>query len=183
MNLNKKYLEIKGDLQKELKLANPMQTPKLTKIVINVGLGEALADSKVLEKVSEQLAVISGQKPQITRARTSISTFKLRAGDKIGLKVTLRASKMYDFLEKMINIVLPQVRDFRGLATHGFDGSGNYNLGLREQSVFPEIDYAKIDKVRGMEISFVTNAKNDTAGKLLLAKLGMPFEKAGNIKI
>ena len=182
MNLKQKYNQIKKELQTELKLSNPEEVPKLTKIVVNSGLGEALGDSKVIERVTEQLAVITGQKPQVTRAKTSISTFKLRAGDKIGLKVTLRGTRMYDFLERFIAIVLPRVRDFRGVPTSGFDGRGNYSLGLREQTVFPEIDYSKVDKVRGLEITFVTSAGNDKNGLVLLTKLGMPFEKEGNKK-
>ncbi len=177
MNFKKKYTEIKSELQKELKLTNPMQVPKLTKIVVNVGLGEALIDSKVIERVMEQLAVITGQKPQVTRAKTSISTFKLRAGDKVGLKVTMRGTRMHDFFEKFITIVLPRGRDFRGVAVSGFDGRGNLNIGLKEQTVFPEIDYAKLDKIRGLEITFVTNARNNIGGRTLLTKLGMPFEK------
>ena len=178
MNLKTKYQEeIKGELQKELALTNVMEVPKLTKIVINVGLGEALSDSKVLEKVAKQLSQITGQKPAVTRAKVSISTFKLRAGDKIGLKVTMRGLHMYDFLEKLIRIVFPRVRDFRGIAKTHFDGQGNFNLGLTEQTVFPEIDYAQIDKVRGLQITFVTNTRNDAYTLLLLQKLGIPFIK------
>src|SRR3989344_9649251 len=140
MSLQQKYIQIKDELQKELQLVNPMQIPKMTKIVINVGLGEALMDHKVIEKVADQLKTITGQKPMVTRAKTSISTFKLRVGDKIGLKVTLRGKRMYDFLEKLITIVFPRVRDFRGISKKSFDGRGNYNVGFREQIVFPEID-------------------------------------------
>lgn len=178
MNLKTKYQgEIKGMLQKELALANVMEVPKLTKIVINVGLGEALSDSKVLEKVAKQLSQITGQKPAITRAKVSISTFKLRAGDKIGLKATLRGIRMYDFLEKLIRIVFPRVRDFRGIAKNHFDGQGNFNLGITEQTVFSEIEYSQIDKIRGLQITLVTNTKNDAHALLLLQKLGIPFIK------
>ena len=178
MNLWEQYQkEINGTLQKELKISNVMAVPRLTKIVVNVGLGEALLDQKVLAKVADQLSVITGQKPSITRAKKSIATFKLRAGDKIGIKVTMRGKRMYEFLEKLIKIALPRVRDFRGVAKKNFDGSGNYSLGLREQIVFPEIEYNKIDKIRGLQLTFVTNAKNDAHAFSLLEKLGMPFEK------
>lgn len=178
MELQTRYeSEIKELLKKELGLSNIMSVPKLLKIVVNIGLGEALTDKKVIERVSEQLATITGQKPSVTRAKISISTFKLRAGDKIGLKATLRGRRMYEFLEKLVRIVLPRVRDFRGISRRGFDGRGNYSLGLREQIVFPEIEYTKIDKVRGLEMTFVTSAGNDRAGYKLLSLLGMPFEK------
>ncbi len=177
MTLKDKYLkEIKPELQKMLK-TNIMAVPQLKKIVINVGLGEALTDHKVLDRVSEQLKAITGQKPKVNRAKVSISSFKLRAGDAVGLMVTLRGRRMYDFFEKLVRIVLPRVRDFRGVKLSGFDGRGNYNLGLREQIVFPEIEYDKIDKVRGMEITLVTSATDDKAAKILLEKLGLPFEK------
>ncbi|RJR16065.1 50S ribosomal protein L5 [Candidatus Microgenomates bacterium] len=169
--------DIKPALQQELNIVNVMAVPKLTKIVVNVGLGEALADKKVLDRVSEQLMVITGQKPAITRSKMSISSFKLRAGEAIGMKVTLRGARMYDFFEKLTRIVLPRVRDFRGIPKKGFDGSGNYNLGISDQTIFPELEYDKIDKMRGLEITFVTTAKNDTAGFALLSKLGLPFEK------
>jgi large subunit ribosomal protein L5 len=178
MNLWEKYQkEIKGTLQKELKISNVMAVPKLTKIVVNVGLGEALQDQKILGKVADQLAVITGQKPSITRAKKSIATFKLRAGDKIGIKVTMRGKRMYDFLEKLTKIALPRVRDFRGVSRKNFDHSGNYSLGLTEQIVFPEIEYSKIDRIRGLQLTFVTNVKKDEHALALLEKLGMPFEK------
>jgi large subunit ribosomal protein L5 len=178
MTLQQKYsTEIKETLRKELAIANVEAVPKLTKIVVNVGLGEALTDKKVLEKVGQQLSVITGQKAAITRAKVSISTFKLRAGEPIGLKVTLRGKRMYDFFERLIRIVLPRVRDFRGISPRSFDGQGNYNLGLKEQIIFPEIEYGSIDKIRGLEITFVTSAKTDAAGLALLTKLGLPFEK------
>lgn len=154
-----------------------MAVPKLVKIVVNCGLGEALGDKKVMEKMSEQLAMITGQKPQITRSRRAISTFKLRAGDAIGLRVTLRGERMYDFMLKFFGIALPRVRDFRGISKKGFDGRGNYTLGLREQTIFPELEYSMVDKVRGFEITFVTSAGNDEDGKTLLTLLGLPFEK------
>lgn len=179
MNLQEKYQkEIVPKLEKELTIANPMAVPRLTKIVINCGLGEALKDKKILEKVSAQLAVISGQKPMVTRAKRAISTFKLRAGDVIGLKVTLRGHRMYDFLEKFIAIALPRVRDFRGIQNNGFDGKGNYTLGISEQTIFPELEYSLVDRVRGFEITFVTTATDDNGAKKLLEMLGLPFEKA-----
>lgn len=184
MELQTRYnSEIKHILLKELRLANIMSVPKLKKIVVNIGLGEALTDKKVLERASEQLSAITGQKPGVTRAKTSISTFKLRAGDQIGLKVTLRGRRMYEFLEKLVRIVLPRVRDFRGVSRHGFDGRGNYSLGLSEQIVFPEIEYTKVDKVRGLEMTFVTSAGNDAGGYELLSLLGMPFEKTSDKRL
>ncbi|HCM38010.1 MAG: 50S ribosomal protein L5 [Candidatus Gottesmanbacteria bacterium GW2011_GWB1_43_11] len=178
MGLKADYNKIvKPALQQELQLTNSLATPKLIKIVVNVGLGEALTDHRVLERVGEQLMVITGQKPLITRAKTSIAAFKLRAGDKIGLKVTLRGRRMYDFFEKLVKLVLPRVRDFRGVSRSGFDGQGNYNLGIAEQIVFPEIEYAKVDKVRGIQITIVTTATTPEAGLKLLEKMGMPFTK------
>lgn len=159
-------------------ITNRMAVPKLVKIVINCGIGrEALADKKVIEAASRQLAVIAGQKPQITRAKRAISTFKLRAGDAVGLRLTLRGSRMYDFLTKFIRLALPRVRDFHGVPTKGFDGKGNYTLGIGEQSIFPELDYGLIDKPRGFEVTFVTTAGNNADGKKLLSLFGMPFEK------
>ncbi len=158
-------------------VANRMAVPKLVRIVVNCGLGEALTDKKSIEKMAEQMAVITGQKPQVTRAKRAISTFKLRAGDPIGLKVTLRGKHMYDFFQKLIGIALPRVRDFRGVPTTGFDGRGNYTLGLREHTIFPELEYSMVDRVRGFEITFVTTAKNDEQGRTLLTLFGMPFAK------
>lgn len=178
MNLHQKYqTEVRQQMKEELNITNPMAIPRLVKIVVNVGLGEALSDSKVIDRVSEQLAIITGQKPALTRAKVSIAAFKLRAGDAIGLKVTMRGQRMYDFLEKLISIVLPRVRDFRGVSRRSFDGQGNYSLGLREQNVFSEIEYSKIDKARGLEVNFVTTAGDDKTAYLLLNKLGIPFEK------
>ncbi|MCX6793531.1 MAG: 50S ribosomal protein L5 [Candidatus Gottesmanbacteria bacterium] len=159
-------------------IKNRMAVPKLVKIVINCGIGrEALGDKKVLESMAKQLAVIAGQKPQITRAKRAISTFKLRSGDAVGLRATLRGPRMYDFLTKFIRIALPRVRDFHGVPMGGFDGKGNYTLGIAEQSIFPELDYGLIDRPRGFEVTFVTTADSDTDGKKLLTLFGMPFEK------
>ena len=174
---------IKPELKKELGIANPLAVPKLVKIVVNTGLGEALADRKLLDKVAEQLAVITGQKPLATTAKVSISTFKLRAGEKIGLKVTLRGKRMYEFLEKLIRIALPRVRDFRGVSTRGFDNQGNYSLGIREQIIFPEIEYNAIDKIRGLEVTFVTTATDRMQAFALLKHFGMPFEKEESSKL
>jgi len=159
-------------------IKNRMAIPRLSKIVINCGVGrEALADKKVLESMAKQLAVIAGQKPQITRAKRAISTFKLRAGDAVGLRATLRGPRMYDFLTKFVRIALPRVRDFHGVSARGFDGKGNYTLGIAEQSIFPELDYSMIDRPRGFEVTFVTTAGNDKDSKKLLTLFGMPFEK------
>lgn len=156
---------------------NRMQVPRLVKIVVNCGIGEALVDKKVIEKMAAQLAVITGQKPQVTRAKRAISTFKLRAGDAVGLRVTLRGKRMYDFLTKLVGIALPRVRDFRGIPTRGFDRHGNYTLGLKEHTIFPELEYGMVDKVRGFEVTFVTTAKTDDHGKILLTLFGLPFAK------
>lgn len=183
MNLQNRYVnEIKGILAGELGIKNPLAIPRLLKIVVNVGLGEALTDHKVLDRVAQQLSLITGQKPLVTKAKTSIASFKLRAGEKIGLKVTLRGKRMYIFLEKLISVVLPRVRDFRGIPKRSFDKSGNYSLGIHEQTVFPEIDYDKVDKTRGLEITLVTSAQKAKDAQVLLEKLGMPFEKNENIQ-
>lgn len=171
--------DIEPKVMKELGIANRMATPKLVKIVVNCGLGEALKDKKVLDKVRAQLAVITGQVPQITRAKRAISTFKLRAGDAIGLRVTMRGRRMYDFFTRLVTIALPRVRDFRGIPLQGFDGHGNYTMGINEQTIFPELDYSMVDKIRGFEITIVTSAINDVHGKVLLTTLGAPFEKGG----
>jgi large subunit ribosomal protein L5 len=170
--------EIVPTLTKEFGIKSRMQVPKLEKIVINCGMGEALTDKKVIEKMAAQVAVITGQKPVITYAKVSISTFKLREGEPIGLKVTLRREKMYDFLRRLISVALPRVRDFRGIPVNGFDGQGNYTVGLKEQTIFPELDYQMVDKTRGFEISFVTSAPNNQQAKRLLELFGMPFEKS-----
>lgn len=157
---------------------NPMAIPKLVKIVVNCGIGrEAIADKKVIEKVTVQLGQITGQKPAVTRAKKAISSFKLRAGDAVGLKVTLRGRRMHDFFTRLITIALPRVRDFRGVGQSGFDGHGNYTLGIAEQTIFPDLDYTLVDKTRGFEMTFVTTATSDEEAKKLLSLLGMPFEK------
>jgi len=164
-------------LMSELGIKNRMAVPKLIKIVINCSLGEALADKKVIEKATVQLAAITGLHPVVTKAKKAISAFKLRKGDAIGLKVTLRAKRMYDFLTRLTGVALPRVRDFRGVSKKGFDGKGNYTLGIAEQTIFPDLDYNLVDKVRGFEATFVTSAQTDTQAKALLMLLGLPFEK------
>lgn len=158
---------------------NIMAKPRLVKIVLNVGVKEALEDKKVLDVVSADLAAIAGQKPAIRKAKKSIANFKLREGQPVGVMVTLRKEKMRSFLQKLVTIVLPRVRDFHGVPISGFDGNGNYTLGIKEHIVFPEIDYGKVDKIRGLEISIVTTAKNNEEGMVFLKELGMPFEKHG----
>ncbi len=169
--------EVAPALMKALNLENPMQVPAIQKVVVNIGLGEALDNPKALDAAAGDVALITGQKPVITIARKSIANFKLREGRAIGVKVTLRGEKMWSFLDRVMNIVLPRVRDFRGVSPDAFDGRGNYTLGLREQLIFPEIEYDKIDRVRGMEITIVTTAKNDEQAALLLQMMGMPFRK------
>jgi large subunit ribosomal protein L5 len=171
--------EIAPVLMKSLKLSNAMQVPRVQKVVVNVGVGEALDNAKALDAAVGDIQQITGQKPIITKARKSIANFKLREGRAIGVKVTLRGERMWSFLDRLMNIALPRVRDFRGVNADGFDGRGNYTLGLREQLVFPEIEYDKIDKLRGLEISIVTTARNDDEGRQLLTMLGMPFKKEG----
>ena len=178
MSIKLKYQgEIVPKLKDELKLANVMTVPKITKVVVNVGAKEALDDKKVLDQISQQIATITGQKPVIRAAKKSIAAFKLREGQPIGVSVTLRGNRMYDFLEKLVTIALPRVRDFHGVSLSGFDRHGNYSLGIREQIVFPEIEYSQIDKIRGLEITIVTNSNDDTKTKALLTALGMPFMK------
>jgi len=162
-------------LLKDLGYQNVMQVPRLQKIVVNVGMGEALQNAKSLDAAVEDITTITGQRPITTRARKSIANFKLREGNPIGVKVTLRGNRMWDFLDRLCNVALPRQRDFRGISPDSFDGRGNYTLGLREQLVFPEIDYDKIDKIRGMEITMVTSAQTDEEGYQLLRHLGMPF--------
>jgi large subunit ribosomal protein L5 len=154
-----------------------MQVPRLEKVALNIGLGEAIQDAKALEAAERDLVAISGQHPVITRAKKSIAAFRLRAGMPIGLKVTLRGERMYHFLDKLVNVALPRMREFRGVPPSSFDGQGNYTLGLKEQIIFPEIDYDKIDKVRGLEVSIITTAKTDDEGRHLLELLGMPFAR------
>jgi len=164
-------------LMKTLGLINVMQVPRITKVVINIGMGEAMENPKALDAAVQDLGAITGQKPVITKARKSIANFKLREGRAIGTAVTLRGDKMWAFLDRLMNIVLPRVRDFRGVSSESFDGRGNYTLGLREQIIFPEIEYDKVDKVRGMEITIVTTAPTDEQAAALLQLLGMPFRK------
>ncbi len=168
--------EIAPAMQREFSYANPMQIPRVEKIVVNIGLGEAIANAKALDAAVGDLTTITGQKPIVTRAKRSIAQFRLRTGMPIGAKVTLRGQRMYDFLERTMSLALPRIRDFRGIPTRSFDGRGNFSLGLREQLVYPEIDYDKIDRLRGLEISIVTTAKTDEEGRKLLELLGMPFQ-------
>jgi large subunit ribosomal protein L5 len=169
--------EIAPALMKELNLDNVMQIPRVQKVVVNIGLGEAIDNAKAIDAAVSDMTQITGQKPVVTKARKSIANFKLREGKLIGAKVTLRGEKMWSFLDRLMNIVLPRVRDFRGISGDAFDGRGNYTLGLREQLIFPEIEYDKIDKIRGMEISVVTTAPSDDQARALLLMLGMPFKK------
>lgn len=176
--LRDKYREdIVPALMSDFGYDNVMQVPKLQKIVVNIGLGEAVQNAKAIDAAVGDLTMITGQKPVVTRAKKSIAAFKLRAGMPIGAMVTLRGERMYEFLDRLVAVSLPRVRDFRGVSPNAFDGRGNYTLGLREQILFPEIDYDKIDKTRGLEMSFVTTARNDEEGRRLLALLGMPFAK------
>jgi len=176
--LEEKYLtEVTPQLKARLGYNNIMQLPKLEKIVLSIGLGEAIQDAKALEVVGKDLATISGQRPVTTRAKKSISSFKLRVGMPIGMMMTLRGKRMYDFFDKLVNVVLPRFRDFRGVSRDSFDGRGNYSLGIKEQIVFPEIDYDKVDKIRGFEVTIVTTAKNDDEARDLLELMGMPFRR------
>ncbi|HXH22704.1 MAG TPA: 50S ribosomal protein L5 [Dehalococcoidia bacterium] len=166
-------------LQKEFEYKNPMEVPRLEKIVLNIGVGtEARENPKVLDSASADLATITGQKPVITRAKKSIANFRLREGNPIGVMVTLRGQRMYEFFDRLVNAALPRIRDFRGLSPKAFDGRGNYSLGVREQLIFPEIDYDKVERIRGMQINIITTAKNDEEGKRLLELLGMPFARS-----
>jgi large subunit ribosomal protein L5 len=169
------HKEIAPALQKELALKNPMAVPKLHKIVVNMGVGEATQNAKILDPAVTELGQITGQKPVVTRAKKSIAAFKVREGMPIGAMVTLRGDRMYEFLDRLLNVVLPRVRDFRGVSTKSFDGRGNYTLGLRDQLIFPEIDYAKVDKLKGMNVTIVTTARNDNDARALLRGFGMPF--------
>jgi large subunit ribosomal protein L5 len=176
--LKEKYLtEVVPALQKEFSYKNPMQVPTVHKVVVNIGMGEAIQNAKAMDAAVSDLATITGQRPVITRAKRSVAAFKLREGMPIGCMVTLRGDRMYYFLDKLLNAALPRIRDFQGISSEAFDGRGNYTLGLREQLMFPEIDYDKIDKVRGMEISIVTTAHTDEEGRRLLKLLGAPFKK------
>lgn len=174
--------DIAPALMKEFEYSSVMQVPRLTKIVINVGLGEALDNAKAIDFAMNDLTAITGQRPVVTRAKKSIATFKLREGRAIGMKVTLRGQRMWDFLSRLIHVALPRTRDFQGVSPDSFDGRGNYTLGLREQLIFPEISYDKIDKVRGMEVTIVTTADTDEEGRSLLALLGMPFRQTEGVR-
>ena len=176
--LKQQYLsELAPKLVKELQLKNVMEVPRVEKVVVNMGLGEAIQNIKVLESAVDELTRITGQKAVITRAKRSIASFKLREGMPIGCMVTLRRERAFEFLDRLINVALPRVRDFKGVSPKGFDGRGNYTLGIREQLIFPEIDLEKIDKVKGLNVSIVTSARTDEEGRALLAALGMPFRK------
>lgn len=167
--------EIVPALMKELGLKNPMEVPRVEKVVVNMGLGEALANNKIMESAVDQLGAITGQKPVITRSRKAIANFKLRENQAIGAMVTLRGDRMFEFLDRLINVALPRVRDFKGISPKAFDGRGNYTLGVREQIIFPEINYDQIEKVKGLNVSIVTSAKNDERGLALLKAMGVPF--------
>ncbi len=171
---NEKYRAL---IQKDLGLENVMQVPKMEKVVINVGLGEALQNAKLIESGIDQLRLISGQMPVVTKAKKAISNFKLREGVPIGLRVTLRGNRMYEFFERFVSLALPRVRDFKGLSPRAFDGRGNYTVGVKEQLIFPEIDYDKIEKIKGMNITICTSAKTDAEGKCLLTYMGLPLRK------
>jgi large subunit ribosomal protein L5 len=179
-SLKDKYKnEVLPTLKNEFSFRNVMEVPRVSKVVVNIGMGEALDNAKALDAAVNDLQLVTGQKAMVTKAKKDISNFKLRAGKPIGVKVTLRGERMWSFLDRLMNVALPRVRDFRGIPSKGFDGRGNYTLGLHEQLVFPEIEYDKIDKLRGMEITVVTTARNDEHGRRLLALLGMPFQQRG----
>ena len=169
--------DVVKSLVEKFNYSSKMQAPKIEKIVLNIGVGDAVSNSKLLDDAVNELTLITGQKPVVTRAKKSIAGFKLREGQAIGCKVTLRGERMYEFLDKLVNVSLPRVRDFRGVSNNSFDGRGNYTLGVKEQLIFPEIDFDKVNKLRGMDIVFVTTAKTDEEGHELLAQLGMPFHK------
>lgn len=174
--LKDKYIkEVQAKLQKELALKNQMAVPKISKVVVSIGLGEAKDNSGILDKVKVYLGALAGQQPVVTLAKKSIATFKVTVGQPVGMMVTLRGTKMYDFLDKLINIVLPKVRDFKGISDKSFDSNGNLNIGLKEQTIFPEVDYKTVDKIRGLAVTITTTARNKTEGKKLLEYLGMPF--------
>ena len=176
--LRKRYeAEVRTELVKELGFKNPMQAPKLEKIIVNMGLGEAINNGKIIDASVEQLGAITGQKPVVTKARKSIANFKLRQGQSIGAMVTLRGDRMYEFFDRLVSVALPRVRDFKGVSPKAFDGKGNYTLGVREQIIFPEINYDKVEKIKGLNITVVTTARNDEEGRALLRHLGMPFRQ------
>lgn len=179
MRMKEKYQkEVLPALQKQFNYSNVMAIPKIEKVVINVGLGEAIANPKALDATVNDLRQITGQKPIVTKAKKSIATFKLRQGMSIGTCVTLRGRRMYEFLDRLLNLALPRIRDFRGISAKSFDGRGNYSLGLKDQLLFPEIDYEKVDKIRGMNITFVTTANTDEEGRALLKLMGLPFRES-----
>jgi large subunit ribosomal protein L5 len=167
--------DVAPQIAKEIGISNPMAVPRIEKVVINMGMGEAIANAKILDTAADELRAITGQKPVITKAKKSIASFKLRQGMPIGVVVTLRGDRMYEFLDRLVSVALPRVRDFRGVSPKAFDGRGNYTIGIREQLIFPEIDFNKVDKLRGMNISIVTTARNDEQARALLKGLGMPF--------
>ena len=169
--------EIRPSLVKEFGLKNPMQAPRVEKVVVNMGLGEAIQNGKILDASLEQMAAITGQKPVVTKARKSIANFKLRQGQSIGAMVTLRGDRAYEFIDRLVNVALPRVRDFKGVSPKAFDGKGNYTLGVKEQIIFPEINYDKVEKIKGLNITVVTTARNDEEGRALLRHLGMPFRQ------
>ena len=176
--LKKRYeAEVRPELMKEFGFTNPMQAPKLDKIVVNMGLGEAINNGKIIDASVDQLGSITGQKPVVTKSRKSIANFKLRQGQSIGAMVTLRGDRMYEFFDRLVSVALPRVRDFKGVSPKAFDGKGNYTLGVREQIIFPEINYDKVEKIKGMNITVVTTARNDEEGRALLRHLGMPFRQ------
>ena len=171
--------EIVPAMREQFGYSNVMQVPKVTKVTLNMGIGEGTHDAKAMEEAALQLGQIAGQKPQVRRARKSVANFKLRTGMPVGLRITLRGDRMYEMLDRLMSIALPRIRDFRGVSATGFDGRGNYNLGVKEQIIFPEIDYDKIDKLRGLDIAITTTAKTDVEGRALLKLMGMPFRAEG----
>jgi large subunit ribosomal protein L5 len=176
--MKEKYeTDVLGALRSHYEYPNVMQVPKISKIVVNIGMGEALTDANALDKAAEEVSAITGQKPVITRAKKSIANFRLREGNPIGVTATLRGPRMYEFFDRLVSAALPRIRDFQGLNPNAFDGRGNYSLGLREQLIFPEIEYDKVDKVRGMQVTIVTTARSDDEGRKLLELMGMPFRK------
>jgi large subunit ribosomal protein L5 len=170
--------EVRPALMNEFAYKNPMQAPQLKKIVVNIGLGEAVQNAKALDAATADLTTITGQKPVVTRAKKSIANFKIRAGNPIGMMVTLRGDRMYEFFDRLVNVALPRIRDFQGAPANAFDGRGNYSLGLREQLIFPEIDYDRIDRIRGLQVTMVTSARTDEEGKRLLQLMGVPFARS-----
>jgi large subunit ribosomal protein L5 len=177
--LKEKYqTEVRKKLQEQFGIKNPMAVPKIEKVVLNMGMGEAISNAKILDSAVDELGQITGQKPVITKAKKSIASFKLREGQSIGAMVTLRGEKMYEFLDRLISTALPRVRDFRGVPSKSFDGRGNYTLGIRDHLIFPEIDITKVDKSKGMNVTIVTNAKDDVQARFLLRELGLPFTKS-----